>query len=96
MILDANKIALAMELRECGYRWQDIARMTGVRWIDQWVRQAMRYGLVCCKTPVRWVPAEKVAMARLMRKQGIRWKVIARDLGEDAARLQRAVYRKGK
>ena len=42
MILCAEKIALAMELRDCGYRWSDIARMTGVKTIYQWVRQAMQ------------------------------------------------------
>ena len=94
MILDAEKIALAMELRDCGYRWPDIAKMTGIRWIYQWVRQAMRYGLACCRPPARWVASEKVAMARLMRKQGIRWKVIAKRLNEDMGRLQMAVYRR--
>lgn len=93
MILDAEKIALAMELRECGYRWPDIVKITGVRWIYQWVRQAMRYGLACCRPPARWVATEKVAMALLMRKQGIRWKVIAQKLNEDVGRLQQAAYR---
>lgn len=96
MILCAEKIALAMELRDCGFRWKDVARMTGVKTIDQWVRQAVRYGMACCRPPVRWVGDEKVAMARLMRKQGIRWKVIAQKLNEDIDRLQRAVYRRNK
>lgn len=96
MILCAEKIALAMELRECGFRWKDVARMTGVKTIDQWVRQAIRYGMACCQPPVRWVDEKKVAMAMLMRKQGIRWKVIAQKLNEDIDRLQRAVYRRNK
>jgi hypothetical protein len=96
MILCADKIALAMELRDCGFRWKDVARMTGVKTIDQWVRQAIRYGMACCRPPVRWFDEKKVAMAILMRKQGIRWKVIAQKLNEDIDRLQRAVYRRNK
>lgn len=94
MILCAEKIALAMELRDCGFRWKDVARMTGVKTIDQWVRQAIRYGLACCRPPVRWVDQEKIAMAMLMRKQGIRWKVIAQKLNEEMERLKQAVYRR--
>lgn len=94
MILDAEKIALAMELRECGYRWNDIARMTGVARIYHWVRTAAIYGLACCRPPSRWVSEQSIAMARLMRKQGIRWKVIAKRLNEDMGRLQMAVYRR--
>lgn len=96
MILCAEKIALAMELRDCGFRWKDIARMTGVKTIYQWVRQAMQYGMACCRPPARWVDDKKVAMAMLMRKQGIRWKLIAQKLNEDIDRLQNAVYRRNK
>ena len=94
MILCAEKIALAMELRECGYRWGDIARMTGVKRIYWWVREALQYGMACCRPPVRWVDERKIALAMLMRKQRIRWKLIAHSLNEDIRRLQLAVYRR--
>ncbi|YCH23110.1 hypothetical protein M1D96_06295 [Pseudomonas sp. D1-3] len=95
MILDAEKIALAMELRECGFRWSDVAKMTGVRWIDQWVRQAMRYGLACCRPPVRWYPQETIDRAAQLRKSGMSWKRIAREVvARDHWLLYKAVARR--
>lgn len=95
MILCAEKIALAMELRDCGFRWKDVARMTGVKTIDQWVRQAMRYGMACCRPPVRWYPQETIDHAFELRKTGMSWKQVAREVGaRNHVRLSEAVARR--
>lgn len=95
MIRDPEKIALAMELRDCGYRWSDVQAMTGIGQIKSWVHHAKKMGLACCKRPSHWHPESVTDEAYALRKKGARWKRIAIQVGaESADNIRQAVYRR--
>lgn len=85
MTRDPEKIALAMELRDCGYRWADIREMTGIAQIHHWVHVAKTMGLACCKRPSHCYPDSVTDAAYAMRNKGMRWKQIASLVGVDNA-----------